>query len=355
MKHMLICACTLLSGTLATAQTGDDDLKKKAAEGNTIKDVKDTGWVRGGFFSTNLSNTTFSNWAQGGSNNTAVVANAALFAIYRSASGKAIWENYLDLAYGVIRNGESKIDDPSNPGTRVKNPFVKNEDKLVLLSKYGRRINDKLNYSTLLSLNTQMFPGWSPEDVMRRNNHVSNFLAQGFGYLSIGLDYKPKKFLSVYFSPITAKYTLVREQRLADLGLFGVSAAEYDTTGQWLGTAPKKIKDGQKLRTELGWYLNVSFNKEVAKNITYQSRLEIFQNYKLYTKPSDASPFEQIDLNWQNTLNMKINKYIAVALINQLIWDYDVDTRSDEEGVQRYWQFKNFFGIGFSAKFGDKL
>ena len=52
---------------------------------------------------------------------------------------------------------------------------------------------------------------------------------------------------------------------------------------------------------------------------------------------------------------MKVNKYITVALINQMIWDYDVDTVSDEEGVQRNIQLKNFFGVGFSAKFGDKL
>ncbi len=345
---------TFMTALLAVnAQTSDEDVKKKAAEGNTRKEVKDSGWVRGGFFSSSLSNTSFSNWAQGGTNNTALTANTSLFAIYKSYNGKGIWENYLDLAYGVIRNGEAKIDDPASPGNKVSNPFVKNEDKLVFLTKYGRRITDKLNYSALLSLNTQMFPGWSPEDIMRRGNHVSNFLAQGFGYISVGLDYKPKPHWSIYFSPITAKYTLVREQRLADLGLYGVEAAEYerDTAGNII----RKIKDGQKLRMELGWYLNITFNKEVAKNITYQSRLELFQNYKTFSDTSSASPFEQIDVNWQNTINMKINKYISVVIINQIIWDYDVDTNNVQELTQRNWQLKNFFGIGFSAKFGDKL
>lgn len=347
---LLVCAYAVIS---ASAQNKDEEVKKKASEGNTMKEIKDSGWVRGGFFSTNLSNTSFSNWAQGGTNNTALVASASLFAIHKSNNGKGIWENYLDLAYGVIRNGEARISDPSNPDQQVKNPFVKNEDKLVFLTKYGRKINPKLNYSALFSLNTQMFPGWGPEDIMRRGNHVSNFLAQGFGFLSVGLDYKPKPYLSVYFSPVTAKYTLVREQRLADLGLYGVEPAEYELDSN--GAVIRKIKDGQTLRTELGWYLNINFNKEVAKNIVYQSRLELFQNYNTFKKTDEATTFEQIDLNWQNTLNMKVNKYISVVLINQIIWDYDVDTNSVQEDIQRNWQLKNFFGVGFSAKFGDKL
>lgn len=330
------------------SQGTDEDVKKKASEGNTMKQVKDTGWIRGGFFSTNVSNTSFSNWSQGGINNTSLVATSSLFAIYHPENNKFIWENYLDLAYGLMRNGGRSIDNPSNPGQKINNPFVKNEDKLVFLSKFGRTLNEKLSASALFSLNTQMFPGFAPTDVLSQEQHVSNFMAQGFGFLSVGFDYKPKKFLSIYFSPITAKYTVVREQRLADLGLYGMTAAEYDTTNAYLGQLPRKTKDGQTFRKELGWYLNISFNKDIAKNIGLQSRLEFFQNY------STLQP-NRIDINWQNTLNMKVNKYISVSIINQTIWDYDVDTNPTEEGIQRNFQLKNFIGLGFSAKFGDKL
>lgn len=348
MRHSILIITLSLFNFTAFAQNSDEDVKKKAAEGNGIKDLKDTGWVRGGFFSTNISNTSFSNWSQGGVSSSALVATSSLFAIYRDKPGKQIWENYLDLAYGLVRNGKNRIDDPDNAGQSIKNPFIKNEDKLVFLSKYGRKINDKLNYSALFSLNTQMFPGFDAADVLNRQQHISNFLAQGFGYLSVGIDYKPKKYLSIYFSPITAKYTIVREHRLADLGLYGMKPATYDTTGVYLGNQPRKLTDGQTFRKELGWYLNILFNKDIAKNIGYQSRLEFFQNY-------NTPQFNRIDINWQNTINMKVNKYISVSIINQVIWDYDVDTDGTKEGVQRNWQLKNFFGIGFSAKFGDKL
>jgi hypothetical protein len=341
MKPKLILLISLICFTYTNANAQDEELKKKAAEKAALKNIKDTGWIKGGFFSTNISNTTFSNWSQGGTNNTGLISNANLFAIYHPANDKFIWENYLELAYGVIRSGESTIDDPTNPGNRVKNPFVKNEDKLIFISKYGRKINEKLNYSALMSLNTQLFPGWAPDDILRRDNHVSNFLAQGFGFLSVGFDYKPKTYFSIYASPVTAKYTIVREQRLADSGLYGMEKAVFDTSGT-------KIKNGQTFRNEIGWYINISINKDIAKNINYQTRLELFQNYQ-------TLQMLKMDRNWQNTINMKVNKYVTVSLINQLIWDWDVDVNPTMEGVQRKVQVKNFFGVGFSAKFGDKL
>lgn len=346
MKKTLTIAL-LFAAPLAIYAQKDQDVKKAASEKVELKTVNDTGWIKGGFFSTNLSNTTFSNWAAGGTDNTAIVANSSLFAIYRPKKMHSTWENYLDLAYGVIRNGGSKVNDPNSPYNGRKNPFVKNEDKLVFTSKYGRRINDKLNYSVLFNLNTQMFQGWAKEDVYRQNNHVSNFMAQGFGYLSLGIDYKPTSYLSVYMSPVTAKYTVVREQRLADLGLYGVRPAEFDYSDTVGGKAPKMTRKGETFRKEFGWYVNIFFKKDVAKNINVQSRLELFNNYNNFG--------QNIDVNWQNLINLKVNKYISVSLINQLIYDYDVDTDPVKEGDQIRVQIKNFFGLGFSAKFGDSL
>jgi hypothetical protein len=326
----------------ANAQT-DEEVKAAAASGIKTITRNDTGWSKGGFFATNFSNTTFSNWSAGGTNNSAIVANTSLFAIFNPASKAYIWENYLDLAYGVIRNGSAKTNG-------IANPFVKNEDKLIFTTKYGRKITKKLNYAALFNLNTQMFQGWAPTDILRKNNHISNILAQGNGVLSVGFDYKPKSFLSIYFSPLTAKYTVVREQRLANLGLYGVRAAEFDYTDTAGGKQAKLKRLGETLRKELGWYANIFFKKDIAKNINLQSRLELFNSY------ASASLGKLIDVNWQNAINMKVNKYISVSIINQLIYDHDIDVDNlKENGIQRAIQFKNFFGVGFSAKFGDKL
>ncbi len=249
-----------------------------AARGIAVKSIKDTGWIKGGFFGTNISKKSFSNWANGGTNNTALVANSSLFAIYHSANDKCIWGNYLDLAFGVIRNGGAKISLTGTANDGKTNPFVKNEDKLVFTTKYGRKITAKLNYAALFNLKTQIFPGWTADDILRQNNHISNFLTQGNGVLSVGIDFKPTSYFSIYFSPFTAKYKVVREQRLADLGSFGVKAAEYsDTTG---GKALIRIKAGETLRKEFVWHANIFFKKDIAKNINLQSRLDLFNNYQ---------------------------------------------------------------------------
>ncbi len=98
----------------------------------------------------------------------------------------------------------------------------------------AEKINKNLNYSALMSLNTQLCHSWAPDDILRRNNHVSNFLAQGFGFLSVGFDYKPKTYFSIYASPVTAKYTIVREKRLADSGLYGMEKALFILQAQKL-------------------------------------------------------------------------------------------------------------------------
>ena len=55
---------------------------------------------------------------------------------------------------------------------------------------------------------------------------------------------------------------------------------------------------------------------------------------------------------------MKINKFLSASLINQLIYDEDIDiTTYDENGdvdeVGPKVQFKNIFGVGLTYTFGD--
>jgi len=144
----------------------------------------------------------------------------------------------------------------------------------------------------------------------------------------VGIDYKPTSYLSVFLSPVTLKYTYVHNKRLAES--FGNDSFT-------------------NLRLEMGWYLNAQIKKDIMKNISWQSRIEFFNSYnKDYL-------FKRIDVNWQNTINMKVNKYITVSLITQMLYDDDVDVNAEQEGKQVRTQWKHFTGIGFNYTFGDKL
>lgn len=334
MKKSVIISLAFSFSMLTFAQ--QEKVKKKAAETKiTDKEFKE-GWTRGGFININGSNVVFSNWAAGGSGSTGALFNASLFAIKKK--GNCLWENYLDVAYGVIQNGPFKVDDPSgrlnNPNdsnsgvAQVTNPFVKSEDKVIFQTKYGKKINEKANYAALFNLNTQLFPGYRPEDKFRQELPVSDVLSQTFGYASIGIDYKPKNDLSIFISPITLKYTYVHNDRLTKA--FGNDSL-------------------QNLRLEMGWYLNAQFKKDIMKNVSLQTRLELFNSYH----PDYL--FKRIDVAVQNTINMKVNKIITVSLLTQLLYDDDIDVNPETDGKQVALQLKHFTGIGISYKFGDKL
>jgi hypothetical protein len=293
-----------------------------------------TGWKKGGFANTNFTNVGLSNWAAGGQSSVSVALVGNLFAVYKDSN--QVWETYMDAAWGTIRNGERKIND-------ITNPFFKNEDKLIILSKYGKRINTKLNYTGLAEFKSQFLPGFLPFDPStgNRGQHVSNFLAPAFGLTSVGFDYKPKDFISFYLSPLTGKFTLVNEQRLADQGAFGVKAADRDANGDIIAGT------GQKFRPELGWYANIMFAKNVMENVNVRSRVDLFTNYQ--------TP-KLTDINWETTINMKVNKYITASIFAHLIYDDDIDLNPEnplkrEPGIQ----FKHVLGIGLSYMFGDRL
>ena len=48
------------------------------------------------------------------------------------------------------------------------------------------------------------------------------FYAPGYVLLSLGFDYKPVDGLSIFVSPITSRWTIVRDDSLSAKGAYGV-------------------------------------------------------------------------------------------------------------------------------------
>jgi len=316
---LLILFC--LSFSMIYAQT--TELEKTLRKQN-IDTTKNKIWKTGGIISLNLSQISLTNWAAGGENSFSWNGLLSLFANYKNKNTG--WDNTLDLSYGSIKKGENKN-------------FIKSDDKIDLSSKYGRRTFENLYYSGLINLKTQMAPGYKlPNDSVK----ISNFLAPGYLLGAIGLDYKPTNNFSLYLSPITAKITIVNDQTLANNGAFGVEPAKYDTSGNI-------INKGKITRSEFGEYLKIFLKHNIMKNISFQTKLDLFSNY--LNNP------ENIDINWETLLSMKINKFFSATVTTNLLYDDDIiikeDTNGDgvidESGPRT--QFKEVFGIGISYKF----
>ena len=143
------------------------------------------------------------------------------------------------------------------------------------------------------------------------------------------MDYKPTSYLSVFLSPITSKTTIVTDTKLSNTGAFGV-------------------EPGEKVRSEFGGYVRADFTKEIMKNVKLNSTLALFSNY--IEEP------ENVDVNWEMLVLMKVNKFITVSLNTKLIYDHDIDIVKDTNGDGNNdvngprTQFKEILSVGFSYK-----
>lgn len=290
---------------------------------NYVVAQNDTIWKRGGVFNVAFNQVSLSNWAAGGENSVALNAFANLFANYKK--GDITWDNTLDMGYGTTKLGSEGI--------------RKNDDRFELNTKFGyNAYKSKLYYSALFNFRSQFTDGYNyPRSDSSR--YISRFAAPAFTLLALGIDYKPRDYFTIFLSPITARMVIVNDSALANEGAFGVDP-------------------GKKTRSEIGAYLNTRFQKEIVKNITILNKLDLFSNYL-------ETP-QNIDINWEFLLSMKVNKAITVSLGTQLIYDDNTkillfDEKNGaripklrEDGTQASGprvQFRQLFGIGLSYKF----
>lgn len=308
MKKMLLIA-GILSVFIASAQ--DEAVKKLRSESDRkiAKNPNDTipkTWRKGGLISLNLSQGSLSNWAAGGEDfSLALNSVISLYAFYKK--DKHSWDNTFDFNLGYVKT--------TSLGSR------KNDDRFDLLSKYGYGVTSKLSISGLFNIRSQFFKGYTYPDNVK--TFSSTFLAPGYLLLGAGLDYKPNKDLSIFFSPATARFVIVRDTALSNKGLYGV-------------------EPGKKSILEFGAFASINYFKEINKVLTYKGRLDLFSNYRHNPK--------NVDVNMSNTLNAKISRILTATWGLDLIYDDDARLFGDNKSSPAL-QVKSMVGIGLLLKF----
>jgi len=276
-------------------------------------------WQTGGFQSLNFNQVGLNNWSKGGVNSISITALGNLFANYKFNNWS--WENNLDLAYGLIKNEGEEL--------------RKNEDKIDLMTKVGRRASKRFNWAAFARLETQFAEGFDFASPEEDRPVISNFFAPAYLKATAGIDYKPDDKISIYISPFAGKFTFVNDDSIAAMRLY----------------IPDEVEN-PNFRSEFGAMLSATYqNKEVIKNLGLRSRLELFNNYTDPNRPNRKN----IDVDWQTIIDMKFAKYFGANLFTHLIYDHDTKVEIDPEnqpgrtGVRT--QFKEVFGVGFSYKF----
>lgn len=279
-------------------------------------------WQSGATGTFNFNQVGLSNWSTGGTSSVSALSLISLYANYKR--GDNSWTNTGNFMYGLVKPDQGRL--------------RKSEDQIDVTSKYGRNVSKYWYYAAQVNFRSQFTKTLIPETQQLK----SRFLAPAFMLGSLGFDYKPKDNFSLFLSPVTGKFTLVRDQQLADAGAFGVSPAKRDTAGLIIpGT-------GETLRQEVGAYLNARFQKPLMENIVLQTQLDLFSNF-------NHNP-QNIDANWQTSITMKVNKLISVSIFTHLIYDDDINIKVDDnkDGIMEIKgpriQFKETLGLGISYK-----
>jgi len=267
-----------------------------------------TYWSKGGDFSFTFSQVSLNKWSAGGKNSVSGNTLLNLYANY--AKNKRAWDNSLTVGYGLTQQGSDNI--------------VKTDDRLLFTTKYGYKASKSWFYSGLVDFKSQMTTGY--QDPPTNSVVMSEMFSPAYVLFSLGMDYKPNSDLSIYISPVTAKSTIVLDDSLSMQGAFGVDAGEH-------------------IRSEFGAFFKGVYKKaNIIKNVDFYTRLDLFSN--LIDSP------QNIDVDWEARLNLRVNKYMtAVASINLL---YDDDIKYiDGDGVAHgpKVQTKQLLGFGLNFNF----
>lgn len=318
MKHAIAIAL-LLCSTFSWAQDANNKVLTPEEETMVVKTLTapvdslaaDTTWKKGGTLGLNFSQVYLSNWAAGGQNSLSSNGLVSLFA--NRAKGKSSWDNTLDLAYGMLWQGDAV--------------GVKTDDKIDFASKWGYQANQDWFYSVLFNFRTQFAPGYEDpfaDDLVR----ISDFLAPAFSLAALGMDYKPSDNFTAFISPSTLKMTIVNDTTLSTN--YGVAA-------------------GEMFRAEIGGYAKVQYTTELAKNVSLMTKIDLFSNY--LNNP------QNIDVNWETLISMKINEYMSATISTQLIYDDDIAIARSQDYFEStgiaagpITQFKEVLAVGFSYK-----
>ena len=271
-------------------------------------------WDFDGVVNLKFNQAHLSNWVQGGEDHLSSLLEANYSINYKK--GKTIWDSNIEYKFGLIQSSD-------------KEGIRKQEDILEINSKYGSNANKDWYYSALVNFKTQFFKGYEyPNDSVA----VSGFWAPAYTVFSLGMDYKPSDKLTIMASPISSKITMMRNTSRFKETKFG-------------------LEEGQSTKKEIGAYFKSKFEYEINENMHLQNKINLFTNY--------IEDPQNIDVDWEVTLDMQITDYINTTISTHLIYDDDVeipvyekvDGERQQVGVTKKIQFKEVLSVGLNYKF----
>ena len=253
-------------------------------------------WTKKGNISLLFNQSSYNKqWLGGGTSN--IAGNLGVNYDFNYKNGDVVWDNKFILAYGLSKiKGDAKT--------------AKTDDRLELNSLYGKKLNGQWYYSMYFNFKTQMDTGLDKNSVK-----ISHFFSPAYFQLGPGFLWKKNDNLSVNFSPAAAKLIVVHPH--------------FTQFGPSFG-----VLQGDSSRFEFGASISAYYKLNIMTNVSIENRLNLYSNYL-------DNP-QNVDIDYQMNVIMKINKYLSANLAFQTIYD--------DNSIKAF-QTREVFGLGVNYGF----
>ncbi|WP_445714440.1 DUF3078 domain-containing protein [Flavobacterium sp.] len=253
-------------------------------------------WTRKGVFTFLANQSSFSNWQAGGQNNFA--GNIGFNYDFNYKNGDWQWDNKWIVAYGL---------------TKIKGADTqKTDDRIELNSLLGKKASGYWFYSAFFNFKTQMDTGLDPAT---QTTKISHFFSPAFFQFGPGMLWKKSDNLKVNIAPATSKLIVVHDHFTEFGSSFGV-------------------EQGKTTRYELGAAINGYYKFILMENVSVENILNFYSNY--------LEDPQNVDIDYQLNIVMKINKFLSTNFAFQTIYD---------DNAFRGFQTKQIIGLGLNYGF----
>ena len=259
----------------------------------TMLDYKVSYWHKNITFGLNFSQSAFSNnYAAGGVNAVALGTNFIYHIEYNKAPFS--YTSELNLLYGKSKN--------KGQGARKSN------DRIFYDNKVASQLSKHWFFFGSLSFESQFDKGFQ-YDANNVNPPllISNFLAPGYLTESVGFEYKPAKYFDLRLGTGTARQTFV-----LDTTIYHNIPANYGVT------------PGKTIRTDIAFQLVAIFDKDIAKNMHFNARYDMFVPY--------GQPLSYTRHRLDAMLAAKVNRLVNVSVNGTIL--FDKNTSNSVQGTE---------------------
>ena len=144
----------------------------------------------------------------------------------------------------------------------------KSNDRIYFLSDYGWEFREYWYLSAILNFKTQFSNGYDFSNDEKAL--ISRFMSPGYLTVGPGIRWEPKKWISLYLSPISWRGVFVTSDILSDEGAFGVDPGKHS-------------------KSEFGASFIGQLQYEFLSNMEISTRVLLFFVYTYQLKNADRS------------------------------------------------------------------